>query len=55
MDAVRIEAREVLDKAFGEDGARKRVNVKKLQQQFNSAWVKGGSSHVDLTRFLDTL
>jgi len=55
MDAIRAEARDVFNKAFGEDGARKRKNVRKLQQQFASAWDKGGSSDVDMTRFLNTL
>jgi len=55
VDAIRAETREVLDKAFGEDGARKRVNMKKLQKEVNSAWDKGGSAEVDMSRFLEIL
>lgn len=55
LDAMKAEAREVLDKAFGEDGARKRANVKKLQKKIDSAWDKGGSADVDMGRFLSIL
>ncbi|THH23193.1 hypothetical protein EUX98_g7991 [Antrodiella citrinella] len=54
-EALRAEVNEVLDKAFGDDGAQKRVNVKKLQQKINSAWDKDGPAYVDMVRFLDTL
>ncbi|TCD71969.1 hypothetical protein EIP91_000101 [Steccherinum ochraceum] len=54
-DAIRAEAHDVLAKAFGEDGARKRANVKKLQERIHAALSKGGSADVDMGRFLDTL
>lgn len=54
-EAVRAEAREVLEKAFGEDGARKRANVHKLKESISAAWSKGGSAEVDMGRLLDTL
>ncbi|KAH9899215.1 UDP-Glycosyltransferase/glycogen phosphorylase [Cubamyces lactineus] len=42
--ALRAEARDVLAKAFGEDGARKRENVAKVQARFAMVWreVPGG-------------
>lgn len=55
LDALRAEAHEVLDKAFGEDGARKRANMKELQAKVHSAWDKGGSADVDMEKLLDTL
>ncbi|THH23192.1 hypothetical protein EUX98_g7990 [Antrodiella citrinella] len=55
LDALRAEVHEVLDKAFGDDGAKKRSNIKNLQQKFDSAWDKGGSADIDMTRFLDSL
>ncbi|TCD68440.1 hypothetical protein EIP91_010726 [Steccherinum ochraceum] len=53
LEALRAEAHEVLDKAFGEDGARKRANVQKLRAQILRAWDKGGSAEVDMTKLLD--
>ncbi|KAH8085452.1 UDP-Glycosyltransferase/glycogen phosphorylase [Cristinia sonorae] len=55
IDALKAEVREVLEKAFGEDGERKRTNVQKLKAQIDAAWKKGGSSDVDMGKFLDTL
>lgn len=42
--ALRAEARDVLAKAFGEDGARKRENVARVQARFARVWreVPGG-------------
>ena len=54
-EAVRTEAHEVLDKAFSEDGARKRVNVKKLKEKIDAAWNKGGSAEKDMGALLDSL
>lgn len=55
LDALKAEAREVLDKAFGVDGVRKRANMKKLHAEVLVAWEKGGSAEVDLSRFLEGL
>ncbi|TCD65432.1 hypothetical protein EIP91_002688 [Steccherinum ochraceum] len=55
VEAIRTEAHDVLAKAFGEDGARKRANVKKLQAKIQAAASKGGSGEVDLGRLLDTV
>ncbi|TCD71970.1 hypothetical protein EIP91_000102 [Steccherinum ochraceum] len=55
VDAIRAEAREVLAKAYGEDGARKRANAKQLQDKIQRAASDGGSDHVDMRRFLDSI
>ena len=36
--ALRAEVRDVLEKAFGEDGARKRENVGKVRERFARVW-----------------
>lgn len=55
LDAIRNEARDVLDKAFGEDGARKRENVVKLKEQIDAAWSPGGFADIDMKRLLESL
>ncbi|THH28055.1 hypothetical protein EUX98_g6132 [Antrodiella citrinella] len=55
IEALRAEVLEVLDKAFGDDGARKRANAKKLQQQFDSAWDKDGPASIEMARLLDKI
>lgn len=55
LDAVRREANETLDKAFGADGERKRANIAKLRQSMDSAWSEQGPSRRALERFLDTI
>ena len=55
LEAVRAEANEILDKAFGEDGARKRANIQKLKGIISEAWSDGGPATVEMTRLLDTL
>ena len=52
-EAVRAELKDVLGKAFGEDGKRKRANVEKLQKATLEAWAPGGSSWRETERFLD--
>ncbi|OJT08829.1 UDP-glycosyltransferase 84A1 [Trametes pubescens] len=41
-DALRAEALQVLASAFGEDGARKRANVRKMQARFDGVWAGEG-------------
>ncbi|TCD71978.1 hypothetical protein EIP91_000110 [Steccherinum ochraceum] len=53
LDAIRAEAREVLEKAFGEDGARKRANVEKLLDNVHAAWNPDGPATQDMISFLD--
>ena len=55
LDAVRAEAHEVLDKAFGEDGQRKRANAQKLKERINAAWDVDGPAYIDMQDFLDRL
>lgn len=52
LDAVREEARVMLDKAFGEDGMTKRENMKPLQKAILDAWKENGSARKDVERFL---
>ena len=54
MDSARDEVRSVLEKAFGEDGAKKRVNMKLLQGEFLKAWDEEGLARKDLRRFVST-
>lgn len=53
LDALREEAADVLDKAFGEDGTKKRVNMSVLQEKVMGSWDEGGSSRRDLKAFVD--
>ena len=55
VEAVKVEAREVLTKAFGEDGAKKRAKLEELRKKVISEWEDGGSSKRDVTAFLDSL
>ena len=55
LDAVRTEAREILTKAFGEDGREKRERVKVLREAVLNEWEEGGTAKRDMTAFLGTL
>ena len=55
VDAIRAEAREVLAKAFGSDGADKRTNVEKLQHAILGEWDEGGAGKADAMAFLENL
>ena len=55
IDAVKAEAREVLGKAFGEDGAKKRERLQAVSKAMNGEWEDGGSSKRDMLTFLDSL
>lgn len=54
-EAIKREAREVLAKAFGEDGAGKREKLQVLRQSVNSEWEQGGTSLRDAEHFLDSV
>ena len=54
-EALREEVSDVLTKAFGEDGAKKRANMKKLQDKILSAWESGGPSEVEMKKLVDSL
>lgn len=53
LEAVRSEAREVLEAAFGEEGAKKRANMKKLKEIMSVAWEMNGPAYVDMQKLLD--
>lgn len=55
LDAVKNEARVVLAKAFGEDGAQKRERMKALTRALDHEWEAGGTSLRDVTAFLNSL
>ena len=50
--AVLDESNEVLGKAFGEDGMRKREKAREMRKAVLSGWDEGGSSRRDLQHFL---
>ncbi|KAK7682539.1 hypothetical protein QCA50_014339 [Cerrena zonata] len=55
VEAIRNEASSVLEKAFGADGARKRANMKILQEAVSSTWSENGPAQRDLLRLIATL
>lgn len=55
IEALRAEAREVLGKAFGEDGAKKRERLQAVRKRVNGEWEDGGASKRDMLAFLDSL
>ena len=55
VEALRREASEVLEKAFGDDGARKRAKMEQLKSAVMQAWTESGASKVALESFLDSL
>ncbi|OJT07393.1 UDP-glycosyltransferase 87A1 [Trametes pubescens] len=55
LDAVRAEARDVLARAFGEDGAQRRARLLALKERVNESWAEGGASRKDVGAFISTL
>lgn len=55
VEAVREEARSVLQNAFGEDGSCKRANMNVLREKTLDAWSKQGSSTREIETFLESL
>ncbi|KAI0738932.1 UDP-Glycosyltransferase/glycogen phosphorylase [Daedaleopsis nitida] len=55
IDAVKEEARTVLAKAFGEDGAQKRARLVEVQKGVVREWEDGGAAKRDVVAFLDSL
>ncbi|EKM61882.1 glycosyltransferase family 1 protein [Phanerochaete carnosa HHB-10118-sp] len=55
LDAVRAEANTVLDKAFSEDGAKKRANTQNLKHMSSELWKEGGSSRIATQKLLNDL
>ncbi|KAM5530978.1 hypothetical protein V8D89_015360 [Ganoderma adspersum] len=55
IDAVKAEMHNVLDRAFGEDGGKKRENVRALQKTLRAAWSDDGTARKEVEALLDEL
>ncbi|KAI0645550.1 UDP-Glycosyltransferase/glycogen phosphorylase [Trametes meyenii] len=55
IDAVKDETRRILDQAFGEDGAGKRVRLQGLRKKLQAAWADNGVARREVEAFLDGL
>ncbi|KAI0631464.1 UDP-Glycosyltransferase/glycogen phosphorylase [Trametes polyzona] len=55
LDALKKEAREVLEKAYGPDGEEKRKKLAPLTEALNSQWEEGGAALRDVRAFLESL
>lgn len=55
VEAVKAEVREVLQKAFGEDGVEKRKNLLKISSAVRYEWEEGGAAKRDMSVFLSSV
>ncbi|EIW63015.1 UDP-Glycosyltransferase/glycogen phosphorylase [Trametes versicolor FP-101664 SS1] len=55
VEALKAEVREVLQKAFGEDGGEKRKNLPKISSVVRCDWEEGGAAKRDISVFLSNL
>ncbi|KAI0775764.1 UDP-Glycosyltransferase/glycogen phosphorylase [Trametes elegans] len=55
IDAVKAEAQDVLTRAFGEEGKRKREKLLAVKEKLDKAWTTDGASRRDVEAFLDSL
>ena len=55
VDAVKAEMRDVLERAYGEEGARKRANVLSVQKKLQAAWAEDGIARREVEAFLDEI
>lgn len=55
IDAVKAEMHDVLDRAFGEDGTKKRESVRALQKTLRAAWSDDGTARKEVESLLDEL
>ncbi|KAM5530918.1 hypothetical protein V8D89_015408 [Ganoderma adspersum] len=55
IEAIKDEVREVLQKAFGKDGAKKRAKLEVLRKAVVGEWEEGGTSMKEAVVFLDSL
>jgi len=53
LESIRVEAMDVLGKAFGEDGKKKRANMIDLQKKILSSWSSGGASEIEMRELVD--
>ena len=55
VDTVKEEMRDVLERAYGEEGARKRANLLSVQEKLQAAWAEDGIAKREVEAFLDQL
>ncbi|KAL7280801.1 hypothetical protein ACG7TL_005745 [Trametes sanguinea] len=55
IEAVQAEFRDVLERAFGQDGEEKRVRLGALRTKLQAAWAEDGVARIDMETFLDSL
>lgn len=55
IEAVKAEMRDVLDRAFGDDGVRKRANLHGIRKKLQAAWAEDGVARRELEAFLSDL
>ncbi|CDO75271.1 Glycosyltransferase Family 1 protein [Trametes cinnabarina] len=55
LEAVAAEIRDVLVRAFGEDGKEKRARLDVLRRTLQAAWAEDGVARREMETFLDTL
>ena len=55
IEAVKAEMRDVLDRAFGDDGVRKRANLQVIRKKLQAAWAEDGVARRELEAFLSDL
>ncbi len=55
IEAIKDEARDVLAKAYGPDGAEKRQRLVALQHAITHEWEEGGAALRDVKAFLEYL
>ena len=54
VEAVAAEARNILQKALGIDGGRKRRNAESLRDKWRETWEEGGDALRNLREFLNS-
>ena len=55
VDAVKEELRDVLKRAFGHDGARKREKLSAVRRVLEGAWAEDGIARKEVEEFLDAV
>ena len=55
MEAVAAEAKDVLERARGEEGARKRRNAEIMRDKLREAWEERGAGLEDFRRLLQDM
>ena len=55
VDAVKSEMRDILERAYGEEGARKRANILNLRKTLQAAWSENGVARREVEALLDAI